>query len=72
MKLYRGKYLICICDNDEYETMRFVFNNTGEFAEFIGIKRNVATQILYSLFTHRTNFIVFNKKKYLVYFIKDN
>lgn len=68
--LYRKKYLIGVyAPLIEGETLLALCYNTKEFSELMGITIENATQILYYLFTKKTNSIRFNGSLCSVEFI---
>ena len=72
MDLYRNKYLICVyAPVSEGETLIALCNNASEFAEFVGIKGNVARQILFNLFSKKTRFIRLWGKLCTVEFVEE-
>jgi len=68
-KLYKGAYCIAVYEDDEELTV--VLDNAPQFADYFGIKRNIASVILSQLFKGKQKRIIYKNKCHEVYFIKD-
>ncbi len=69
-KFFRNRYLIAICEIDEFEFMVDVFDNAHQFANQYNRPMDSVNSALHRLFIGEKKSIIVNGKRYKVEFVK--